>query len=192
LTPLAKVRRRWIDGRMAISTIDICRLLPTGLSRHDRHGQGGCEQMNDAAIRRLLVAQFEDGRDLDTTHEMYHDDAILEFPQSGERFIGKQSFLTWRKQYPSKVKYTIRGITGHGDLWVLELLVTYDGSAPMFGVGIVRFRGDRIARETVYAMASFDAPAWRREWATPFDPLASVAPADWTEDAAFPLEAVAG
>ena len=44
--------------------------------------------MEEAAIRQALVRQFEEGRDLDETHEMYHDDAVLEFPQSGERFIG--------------------------------------------------------------------------------------------------------
>jgi hypothetical protein len=42
--------------------------------------------MEDAAIRRALVRPYEDGRDLDQTHEIYHDDEVLQFPQSGERF----------------------------------------------------------------------------------------------------------
>jgi hypothetical protein len=131
------------------------------------------------------VRQFEDGRDLDDTHQMYHDNAVLEFPQSGERFVGKASFLTWRKQYPANVTYRIRRITGHDDLWFLELLISYNGGPPMFGVGMVQFRGDKIARETIYAMEGFEAAAFRSEWATRFDPLASVAPADW-EDGAEP------
>jgi hypothetical protein len=147
--------------------------------------------MDDAAIRRALVRQFEDGRDLDEAHEIYHDDAILEFPQSGERFVGKESFLTWRKQYPAAVDYRIRRITGHGELWVVELLVSYNGGPPMFGVGVMQFRGDKIARESVYAMEGFDAAPWRSEWATRFDPLASVAPADWQDGAASGIEAVA-
>ena len=147
--------------------------------------------MDDTAKRRLLVRQFEEGRDLEATHEMYHDDAVLEFPQSGERFVGKANFLTWRKQYPAKVDYRIRRITGTGDLWVLELLVSYDGSPPMFGVGVVVFRGDRIARESVYAMEGFEAAAWRAEWATRFDPLAAVSPADWKDDLDVGTEAVA-
>jgi len=147
--------------------------------------------MDDTAKRRLLVRQFEEGRDLEATHEMYHDDAVLEFPQSGERFVGKANFLTWRKQYPAKVDYRIRRITGTGDLWVLELLVSYDGSPPMFGVGVVVFRGDKIARESVYAMEGFEAAAWRAEWATRFDPLAAVSPADWKDDLDVGTEAVA-
>ena len=144
--------------------------------------------MDDAAIRAALVRQFEAGRDLDETHELYHEDAILEFPQSGERFVGLASFLTWRKQYPASVDYRIRRITGEGDLWVIELLVSYDGSPPMFGVSIIRFRGDRIARESIYVAEPFPASEVRRDWSTPFDPLASVSPSDWRPDVPFGIE----
>jgi hypothetical protein len=147
--------------------------------------------MDDNAIRATLMRQFEDGRDLDETHEMYHDDAVLEFPQSGERFIGKASFLTWRKQYPAKVDYRIRRVTGHGDLWVLEILVSYNGSAPMLGLAMVQFRGDKIARESIYLMEGFDSAAWRAEWATPFDPHGSVPPSESREGIEFGVEAVA-
>jgi hypothetical protein len=145
--------------------------------------------MDDAAIRRALVRQFDKGRDLDETHELYHEDAILEFPQSGERYVGKASFLTWRKAYPASVDYRIRRITGHAELWVIELLVSYNGSPPMFGVSIVQFRDDKIARESIYATEGFAPSGARREWSTPFDPLASVAPSDWTADVPFGIEA---
>ena len=147
--------------------------------------------MDDAAIRRALVEQFQDGRDLDATHAIYHDDAVLEFPQSGERFVGKENFLTWRKQYPAVVDYRIRRITGHGDLWVVELLASYNGGPPKLGLGMMQFQGDKIAREVVYVMDGFDAAGWRSEWATLFDPLASVAPGDWSDGAPFGIEATA-
>jgi SnoaL-like domain len=144
--------------------------------------------MDDTLIRAALVRQFAADRDLDETHDIYHDDAVLEFPQSGERFIGTPSFLTWRKRYPANVDYRLRRITGHGDLWVVELLVSYNGSPPMFGVSVVQFRGERIARESIYVMEGFKANDGRAEWATPFDPLASVAPSEWGEGTAFGIE----
>jgi hypothetical protein len=147
--------------------------------------------MDDAAIRMALVAQFADDHDLDKGHELYHDDAVVEFPQSGERFVGKENFLTWRKQYPAPVTYGIRRISGHGDLWIIELLVSYDGGQPMFGLGVEQFRGDKIARETIYVMEGFEAAAWRTEWVTRFDPLASVSPADYEDGAVFGIDAVA-
>ena len=87
---------------------------------------------------------FDNDADFDERHEMYADDAVLEFPQSGERFVGKQNFMTWRKAYPANVTYRIRRITGSGDLWVTEILVSYDGSAPMFGLDILRFRDGKV------------------------------------------------
>lgn len=108
--------------------------------------------MDDATKRKALVRQFEAGRDVDETHEIYHGDAIVEFPQSGERCVGKENFLTWRKAYPAEVDYRIRRIIGHDDLWIIEILVSYDGGPPMFGIGVEQFRGDRIAREVIYAM----------------------------------------
>ncbi|HEY4188783.1 MAG TPA: nuclear transport factor 2 family protein [Candidatus Limnocylindrales bacterium] len=144
--------------------------------------------MNDAASRAGLVAQFQPGRDLDQTHELYHDDAVLEFPQSGERFFGKASFLEWRKQYPAHVDYGLRRITGHADLWVLEILASYNGSPQMFGVSVVQFRGDRIARESIYVMDGFEPSVARAAWATPFDRLASIPPTSWEDGVPFGIE----
>ena len=89
--------------------------------------------MDDAAIRDALVRHWTfEGLDYDKSHEIYHDDAVLEFPQSGERFIGKQNFLTWRKKFPAKLDFKLRRITGRRDLWVTENLISYDGAPWMF------------------------------------------------------------
>jgi hypothetical protein len=145
--------------------------------------------MDEAAIREAPVRHSQyAGRDDDKAHELYHDDAVLELPQSGERFIGKSNILTWRKRYPAKVSFRIRRMTGEGDLWVAENLISYDDGPFQFVVYILRFRGDKIAHEAVYFMDGFGAPEWRRQWATMFDPLASVTPDEWREGAPFGIE----
>ena len=145
--------------------------------------------MDDAAIRKALVRHWEfEGLDYDKSHEIYHDDAVLEFPQSGERFIGRQNFLTWRKKYPAKLDFKIRRMTGRGDLWVTENLISYDGSPWMFTLNVLQFRGDKIAREYLYVMEGFEAADWRTTWVTAFDPLASVRPTEWREGDTFGLE----
>jgi hypothetical protein len=142
--------------------------------------------MDEATVRKALVRHWEyEGRDYDISHEIYHDDAVLEFPQSGERFIGKSNFLTWRKRYPAKLDFRVRRITGAGDLWVTENLISYDGSPWMFTLNVLQFRGDRIAHESLYVMEGFDAADWRSEWATMFDPQASVSPDEWREGVPF-------
>jgi SnoaL-like domain len=118
-----------------------------------------------AALDRLWdVAGTDRERD-----ELYHDDAVLEFPQSGERFEGLANFLEWRLQYPSELDFRTRRISGSGDVWVGEHSIRYDGGPWMMGVSIVEFRGDRVALERIYSMDPWEAPAWRARWrsATP-------------------------
>jgi hypothetical protein len=136
--------------------------------------------MDEAAIREALIRHWQyGGIDEDKAHEIYHEDAILELPQSGERFVGKQSFLAWRRQYPAKLDFGIRRISHGDDLWVAENVISYDGGPWMSAVTILRFRGDKIAHERTYVFEGFEAASWRAEWAQQFDPLEAITPEDW-------------
>ena len=110
--------------------------------------------------------------DVTHAHEIYHDDAVLEFPQSGERFEGVDNFTQWRSQYPADLSFELRRVTVHGDLVVGEGTVRYDGGPPMYGVSLHEFRGDKVARERIYGGEPWEAPEWRAPWrsATPADP----------------------
>jgi anti-sigma regulatory factor (Ser/Thr protein kinase) len=135
-----------------------------------------CE-MDESSIRAALMRHWKyEGVDYDKSHEIYHDDAILEFPQSGERFVGKQRFLAWRKKYPAQLDFRIRRISHDGDLWVAENLISYDGSPSMFTVNILQFRDDKIVHERLYVMDGFEPAPWRAEWAETFDPLEATVP----------------
>ena len=112
-----------------------------------------------AALLRLL-----ESRDLDLSHEIYADDAVLEFPQSGERFVGRQNFLEWRRKYPADVGFAVTRVLGSGDLWTVELTVRYDGGDQQFGVSIHEFREGLMVRETIYVAAGWEAPEWRAPW----------------------------
>ena len=113
----------------------------------------------------MLQQHFDFARsDSDKAHAMYAEDAVLEFPQSGERFVGVENFREWRSNYPANTTFEFREIRGYDDLWVVQLTVTYDGGAPSFGVSILELRGDKIARESIYVTEGFEAPEWRAEW----------------------------
>ena len=121
--------------------------------------------MDAATVRAMLEQHFEMARsDPDAAHAMYHDDAVLEFPQSGERFVGVENMREWRSSYPANTSFEYREVRGNGDIWVAELTVTYDGGDENFGVSILELRGDRIARESIYVMEGFEAPEWRAQW----------------------------
>ena len=72
---------------------------------------------------------------------MYDDDAVLEFPQSGERFEGVANIREWRSRYPGSVAYDIRRIRGADDIWVAEMTVSYDGGEPRYGVDVLEGLG---------------------------------------------------
>ena len=114
-----------------------------------------------AALRRHW--KFE-STDIDISHEIYHDDAVLEFPQSQERFEGKESFIAWRRIYPSSLRFKVRRIRGRADIWIAETSISYDGGEWNFGCSILEFRGDKIARETIYITQGWEAPDWRSKW----------------------------
>jgi len=121
--------------------------------------------MDEAAVRQLFARHWEfAGTDQDIAHEMYHDDAILEFPQSGERFDGVANFREWRRMYPAVLQFQIREIRGDGDLWVAENSISYDGGPWNLSVNILHFRDERVARETIYITQAWEAPAWRDPW----------------------------
>jgi SnoaL-like domain len=116
-------------------------------------------------VRSMFEHHFERSRsDPEGAHAIYRDDAILEFPQSGERFSGVESFREWRSQYPADTRFEIGEIRGEGDVWVMELTVTYDRGPKNFGVSIYEFRDDKIARETIYVAEGWEPPEWRAKW----------------------------
>jgi hypothetical protein len=121
--------------------------------------------LDEATVRAMLLQNLEhSGSDPGLAHEMYYEEAVLEFPQSGERFIGVENFREWRSTYPASTSFELREVRGRDDLWVVELSVRYDEGPWNFGVSILEFGEDRIARETIYFAEGWEPPEWRAKW----------------------------
>jgi ketosteroid isomerase-like protein len=134
---------------------------------HYRHGDGCGDVMLDQSVLLDQVRQHWEHvaqGDTDRAHEIYHDDAVLEFPQSGERFEGVGNFREWRRQYPADVRFRIRRITAREDLVVAEVSVSYNGGPWQYGVQLLEFRDDKVERERIYVMDGWEAPEWRTPW----------------------------
>jgi len=122
---------------------------------------GARDQVIRAALDQHWAAS--DANDFETEHLIYHQDAVLDYPQSGERTRGRYNIQNQRASQPSKKRFAVRRIIGSGDLWVTEFILTYDGK-PSYTVSIMEFRDDRVARETQYFADPFVAPAGRAQW----------------------------
>ena len=104
--------------------------------------------------------------DGDAEHAIYDDDAILDYPQSGERFRGRARIQAQRGGHPAERHFTVHRILGRGDLWVSECVITYDG-VPTHSVSIMEIADGLVAHETQYFADPFDAAPGRAALAEP-------------------------
>jgi hypothetical protein len=107
--------------------------------------------------------------DIDTEHAIYAADAILDYPQSGERFRSRSRIQAQRGGHPAERHFRVDRISGGGDLWVSECVITYDG-ASTHSVSIMEFTGGLVTHETQYFADPFPAPASRAPLAEPLPP----------------------
>ena len=149
------------DGRLLVvaTACALAGFVSAGLIDNEARAAAG-----DREIREALERHWSDIENQDVTHEIYHDDVVVEFPQSGERFLGRANLRAMREAYPARVSATIRRISGRGDLWVTEYVITYDGKKQVNTVSIMEFRGRKVARETLYFGDPFEPPKWRAQW----------------------------
>lgn len=113
--------------------------------------------MEESEIREALNRHWiaADADDFDGEHAIYREDAVLEYPQSGERIRGRNNIQASRAAQPDAKRFEVRRIVGSGSLWVTEFILTYDGR-PSYSVSIMEFLEGRVAREVQYFGEPFE------------------------------------
>ena len=124
------------------------------------------DQDTRAALEQHWAAS--DAGDFETEHDIYLDDAILEYPQSCERIRGRRNIQITRTLQANKKRFQVRRILGGDDLWITEYILTYD-DRPSYTVSIMEFRDGKVARETQYFGDPFEASPWRSQWVERMD-----------------------
>src|SRR2546421_10500653 len=118
--------------------------------------------MDDRTVRVALERHWNasDASDFKIEHEIYREDAVLDYPQSGERIHGRDNIQESRSVQPNKKRFTVRRIIGSSDLWVSEFILSYDGM-PSYAVSIMEFRDGLVVHETQYFADQFNPGASR-------------------------------
>ncbi|MDW6024271.1 nuclear transport factor 2 family protein [Mesorhizobium sp. BAC0120] len=121
--------------------------------------------MDERTVRVALDRHWSasDTNDFEVEHQIYREDAVLEYPQSGERIRGRERIQASRAAQPNRKRFTVRRIIGSGDLWITEYLLTYDGQ-PSYTVSIMEFLDGKVARETQYFGDPFTPGPSRAQW----------------------------
>jgi ketosteroid isomerase-like protein len=126
--------------------------------------------MSDDDLRAALLRHWaaSDADDFEAEHQIYVDDAILDYPQSGERIRGRRKIQASRMAQPSLKRFTVRRMLGGGDLWISEVVTTYDGR-PSYVVSIMELEGGKVVRETQYFGDPFEPGPSRAQWVERMD-----------------------
>ena len=113
--------------------------------------------MDDRTLRQALERHWaaSDAGDFEAEHDIYRDDAVPDYPQSGERIRGRRNIQKSRFLQPNKKRFVVRRMIGSGDLWITEFVLSYDG-IPSYVVSIMEFRDGQVAHETQYFGDRFD------------------------------------
>jgi ketosteroid isomerase-like protein len=134
--------------------------------------------MDETTARAMIKDHFDastitaagggPGDDIARASEIYADDAVLEFPQGGERIRGKANITAFRSAYPARLDFQMHRTIGCHDLWVNEYTIRYD-DRPYSVVGIMEFRDGKVIRERIYFGEPWEPPAWRAQWVERMD-----------------------
>ena len=122
--------------------------------------------MSEAANRETVERLIEglNTRDLELFHAQFHDDSVMEYPQSGERIVGAENRRGAYGAFPGLPKVMPQEIRVSGDLVVVEARLDYGDGAEWQAVFVFELRDGKIARETAYWPQPFEAADWRAQW----------------------------
>lgn len=119
------------------------------------------EQENRRVVERLIACIND--RQVEVMDELFHDDALMEWPQSGERVRGAENRRAIYGSFPQLPTITPRRLLSAGDLVIAEAMLDYGG--PRYAtVFVFEMRDGKIERETAYWSEPFEAPDWRAQW----------------------------
>ena len=126
---------------------------------NDREKKEQYPGVRDQEIRAALDQHWaaSDANDFETEHRIYHEDAVLEYPQSGERTRGRRNIDPTR---PAKQKEVLRRLRGG----TLDHRMTPAITAPLETWNGCCGTTDDCARNMSTLADPYVAPAWRAQW----------------------------
>ena len=121
--------------------------------------------MDERETRKTLDRHWAatEAGDYEAEHEIYHEDVVLDYPQSGERIRGRDNIRASRGAHPARRRFEIHRIFGSGNLWVTEYTIAYD-DRPYYTISLMEFADGKVTHETQYFADPFVAPTWRARW----------------------------
>src|SRR6185369_17806526 len=105
-------------------------MISLGGRRRRNSSASGASRRTDMESREVRAAlerhwAASDANDFETEHQIYQEEAVLEYPQSGERIRGRHNIQASRAAQPNKKRFMVSRILGAANLWVTEFVLSY-------------------------------------------------------------------
>jgi ketosteroid isomerase-like protein len=144
--------------------------------------------MTDSAHERLMrtLAEVVSGHQWDRLSEVFHEDAVLEYPQSGEVFRGVRNIRGQFENYPGlepgtshleevvgdttyaiTATYTVIAVEGSGRYATAVIRVRYPDGSWWWVLNLNEVRDGRVIRSRSYFAPDFEPPDWRAPFREP-------------------------
>src|SRR5262245_33557736 len=107
--------------------------------------------MGEPEIRAALDLHWSASANgnFEAEHDIYDDNVLCEYPQSGERILGRSNLQTLRSHHPRKPSgFNLERILRNKNLWITEYTITYQGR-PAYTVSIMEFRNGKVFRGSI-------------------------------------------
>jgi hypothetical protein len=128
------------------------------------HDVRNIEEMDERQALRFLT-ELASALSPEEEYQIRHpEDYVMEMPQSGERFRGRENMRAFQEAFPTDSglpSIRIRRVLVRQALWVVESVVDYGEMRFSHGAGILELKDGKVWRDTRYFADPFESPGWR-------------------------------
>ncbi|MER7758657.1 nuclear transport factor 2 family protein [Streptomyces sp. NPDC097619] len=105
-------------------------------------------------------------RDWAGVAELLAEDAVVDWPVTGERITGRENYVAVNREYPEGWSIRVLRIVAEGDRVASEVEVPHEGIGVFRAASFWTVREGRIVRGTEYwtGVGSESRPAWRNSY----------------------------
>jgi hypothetical protein len=123
------------------------------------------DEMEEKEAHRFLTELLSNLSPEEEYNVRHPDDYVMEMPQSGERFRGRENMRAFQEAHPtSPPSIQLRRVLVKEGLWVGEAVADYGGGQVFDVVLILKLRDEKMWRDRWYFAEPFEAPEWRVQW----------------------------
>jgi hypothetical protein len=123
------------------------------------------QEMDEQQAHRFLTKLLSNLDPEEECNVRHQEDYVMEMPQSGERFRGRENMRAFQEAYPTPPRsLQVRRVLVKEGLWVVEGVIDYGEGQAYNVVLIFELRDGKMWRDRWYFAEPFEAPEWRAQW----------------------------